>query len=115
MSSAHDEADDGPTHEESEEERQRIVDAKSTDYSLSHDRKYLSTRPNETDPDNDEVEKEEGDSLTGGAHAPLNNGIYLGGDRPPVTRDTTPEIGRPSSADGSLSIPDDTPSIQVST
>ena len=26
---------------------------------------------------------------------------------------TCPELGRPSSADGSLSIPDDTPSVQV--
>lgn len=37
----------------------------------------------------------------------------LGSEEQGLIQATRPDLGRPSSADGSLSIPDDTPSIQV--
>ena len=113
MSSARDEADDGPDHEDSEEESQISNTAPDSRDVPSHGRNDLTTRPREVDR-GDGMEEEEDDRLIFLDHPVLNNGIgpAPNNDRP-TSRDTTSEIGRPSSADGSLSIPDDTPSVQV--
>ena len=115
MSSAQDEADDGPIHDDSEEESRNdnlVLDIADIP---SHGRKDLTAGSHEA---KNEVEVEEDkESVTASSdHTPLKNGTHLsdqGTSIPPVSRDSTPEIGRPSSADGSLSIPDDTPSVQV--
>ena len=115
MSTAHEEADDGPVYDDSEEELQNNVDTQNTKDGSGHE--HITQQAGQPrGPAEEEEEEEEGD-MSVGDHIPSKNGIYIGDERlrsPIVSRDSTPEIGRPSSADGSLSIPDDTPSIQVS-
>ena len=114
MSSAQEEADDGPIHKDSEEESQNDKQVLDIAEIPSHGRKNLVAGSHEA---KNEVEVEEERSTASGVHTPLNNGTHLSDQRlsiSHISRDSTPEIGRPSSADGSLSIPDDTPSVQVS-
>ena len=114
MSSAHEEAEDGPVYDDSEEELQKNVDLQNSEDGSSHER--ITSRPQQTLQPRSPVEEEEEDNMSIRAHASSKNGIHMGDERlrgPIVSRESTPEIGRPSSADGSLSIPDDTPSIQV--
>lgn len=115
MSSAHEEADDGPVYDDSEEELQNNVDVQNPKDGSSHE--PSTPRPQPTQEPRGPVQEEEEVDMSISDHTPSNNGIHIGDERfrgPIVSRDSTPEIGRPSSADGSLSIPDDTPSIQVS-
>lgn len=116
MSSAQEEADDGPIHDDSEEESQNDNQVLDIAELPSHGRKDLV--PGSHEAKNEvKVEKDEESVTANSDHTPLKNGTHLSDQRisiPLVSRDSTPEIGRPSSADGSLSIPDDTPSVQVS-
>ena len=114
MSSAHEEADDGPVYDDSEEELQNNVDVQNSKDGSSHE--PITPRPQPTQEPRAPVQKEEEVDMSISDYTPSNNGIHIGDERlrsAIVSRDSTPEIGRPSSADGSLSIPDDTPSIQV--
>ena len=118
MSSAYEEADDGPVYDDSEEGIQNNVGIQNTKDGSSHERitPGLQEAEQPRSPAEEEEEEEEGD-LSIGDPLPSKNGIHIGDERlrgPIVSRESTPEIGRPSSADGSFSIPDDTPSIQVS-
>ena len=112
MSSAHEEAEDGPVYDDSEEESQNNVDLQNSKDGSSHER--ITPRPLQP---GGPAEKEEEDNMSIRDHTFSKNGIHMSDEQlmgPIVSRESTPEIGRPSSADGSLSIPDDTPSIQVS-
>ena len=115
MSSAQEEADDGPRYNESDEELERSSKTGKSRSNLHHDRKEIPIRPREAHKGDDEAEEEE-DSLTVNGHASSDDDIDLRTDNTEckvLIRASPPEIGRPSSADGSLSIPDDTPSHQV--
>ena len=115
MSSAYEEAEDGPVYDDSEEELQNNVDLQNSNDGSTHER--IAPRPQQTLQPRGLVEEEEEDNLSIRDHTFSDNGIHMGGEQlrgPIVSRESTSEIGRPSSADGSLSIPDDTPSIQVS-
>lgn len=116
MSSAQEEADDGPIHDDNEEESQHNYQEQDIAEIPSHGYKDLVAGSHEAK-NEVEVEEEEERVTARSGHTPLNNGTHLSDQRmstPHISRDSTPEIGRPSSADGSLSIPDDTPSVQVS-
>ena len=116
MSSAHEEADDGPAFSYNYEE---FDGSSSTEIPRDlpyHDHKKIPARLRDSYQGDGEPEEEE-DSLSADGHASLDDNTHLHGEQSGtnvVIHDSTPEIGRPSSADGSLSIPDDTPSIQVS-
>ena len=115
MSSAHEEADDGPVYEDSEEGSQNNVDVQDFKDGSGNEH-FLPRLQQAQHPRGPAREEEEGD-MSIGDHTPSKNGIHTGDERlrgSIVSRASTPEIGRPSSADGSFSIPDDTPSIQVS-
>lgn len=115
MSSAHEEADDGPVYNHTDEEFDSNFRTEIPSGIPYHDRKKIPARLQESEQFGGELEEEE-DSLSVNGHGPLDDDIHLDGQQSEnnIIRASTPEIGRPSSADGSLSIPDDTPSIQVS-
>ena len=115
MSSAHEEADDGPVYEDSEEGLPNNVDVQDFDDGSGHER--FTTRPQQAQQPRGPAQEEEEGDMSIGDHTPSKNGIHIGDERlrgSIISRGSTPEIGRPSSADGSFSIPDDTPSVQVS-
>ena len=119
MSSAYDEAKDGQPHDDSEDDSQQDLSAHYKNHDPGHDHKSATTRPHKADANkgNDEEEEEEDeDSMTIGSDLQLENGVHIYPDAASnrnVLRDTLSGNGRPSSADGSFSIPDDTPSVQV--
>lgn len=121
MSSAYEEADDGPVYDDSEEQVSNNVNVQNTNDDSIHER--ITPRPQQAEQPRGPVEEEEEEEaeaegdMSIGDHIHSKNGLHIGDEQlrgPILSRDSTPEIGRPSSADGSLSIPDDTPSIQVS-
>ena len=119
MSSAQEEADVGPVYEYNEEELDDTPKTQNSKSAPRYDHKTLPVRPREAHDEGSEnvEEEEEEDSLTVNGHASVEDDFHLGdqqsGNRV-VVHDPILGVERPSSADGSLSIPDDTPSIQVS-
>ena len=117
MSSAQEEADVGPVYESNEEELDDTPTTPKSKSTFRYDHQTLPRRPREAhDGGSEEAEEEEEDSLTINCHTSVNDDIHLGNEQSEdrVVRDPISGVERPSSADGSLSIPDDTPSIQVS-
>ena len=117
MSSAQEEADVGPVYENNEEELDDTPSTQKSKSNFPHDHKTLPRRPRETHDEGSEEEEEEDDSPNANGHTSVDDDIQLGNEQSEdrvIVRDPSPGIERPSSADGSLSIPDDTPSIQVS-
>lgn len=115
MSSAQEEADDGPVYENIEEELNDTPKTQTSNSIFGYDHKTLPRRPREAhDKGSEDVEEEE-DSFIINGHTSLGDDTNLGSEQSEdrVARDPIPGAERPSSADGSLSIPDDTPSIQV--
>lgn len=110
MSAAKDEADDGPdlSSDEGAHEEKRLEDAQSD---LSPEDELPTpklAKPNGFR-DEDELTLDDGDSEVQGRKNRLleSGGLDL-------VRASHSGLGRPSSADGSLSTPDDGPSAQVS-
>ena len=114
MSSVNREAEDGPTLDFSDEEGQD--DTLSRDKPRSRDQGPVSEPAPPSDSEGGEDHSEEEDSLTINRNNIKRNGIHNAEEEnlePDGLRVTSVEPERPSSADESLSIPDDTPSIQV--
>lgn len=117
MSSAYGEAEDGhvqSTGVENEGEKDYV----EPDAAYGADDQIELSQPTVLSQSESEVEKSEDDnslSVNGKRHSEygLETGKHVSAQFL-VTGTESPGAGRPSSADGSLSIPDDTPSIQVS-
>lgn len=110
MSAAKDEAENGQLDFESEEGDTR---GKFLEEDENHQAEDDDVSPPRLDQLNGD---EESDSTAVNDDKLRYNGQQVGGSAGRVQgsmQATRPELGRPSSADGSLSIPDDTPSVQV--
>ena len=117
MSSAQEEADVGPVYKSNEEELDDTPKTPKSKSTFRYDYQTLPRRPREAQDGGSEEAEEEEDSLTVNGHTSVDDDIHLGNEQSSdrvAVRDPIPGVERPSSADGSLSIPDDTPSIQVS-
>lgn len=111
MSSEDGEAEDGHTHHTSTYE-----DGDPTKFAKS-DRQYgagdhieLSQEPTVGHSDNEQERNEDEKNLSTSIEEIQDRGRYTTGEEAQGSQNT---VGRPSSADGSLSIADDTPSVQV--
>ena len=115
MSSVPEETGDGHTDDDTQSSEEYEGRANVSELAFNQHRTKPSTSTREADNDSNEVEEEEATSTLDGHTlsdhvSRLADANISDGDRAPTP---TSEIGRPSSADGSLSIPDDTPSVQV--
>lgn len=110
MSAAKDEAENGQLDSGSEEEDQREEDlvedeadqAEENDVQIRGLGQLNGDEKSKRTAVNDNSLQRNGEQMA-----------ELGSEEQGAIQATRPELGRPSSADGSLSTPDDTPSIQV--
>ena len=110
MSAAKDEAENGQPHFESEDGGTEERDLEEDENDQAEERDVPTPRLGQLNGD------EESESTAVSDNSLRHNGEQVGESAGKVqgsTQATRPELGRPSSADGSLSIPDDTPSVQV--
>ncbi len=110
MSAAKDEADNGPLDFESEEGDTGEKDLEEDGSDQVEEDDVPTPRLGQFNGD------EESESTAVNNNSLRHNGERIAESANKVQdsiQATRPELGRPSSADGSLSIPDDTPSVQV--
>ena len=111
MSTVKDEADDGPldVHGEGGAGEKPLVEDESDQ---AQEDGFPTLNPGQSN-----GIEEEDDSIAAGLEGFRGNGRQAqdsGSEKSVQIQATRPDLGRPSSADGSVSIPDDTPSVQVS-
>ena len=110
MSAAKDEAENGQLNFESEEGDTGEKDLEEDENHQAEEDDLPPVRLRQLNGD------EESGNTAANDKSPRHNGGKWGvpaGEVQGSVQATRPELGRPSSADGSLSIPDDTPSVQV--
>ena len=110
MSAAKDEAENGQLDSETEEEDKREADLVEHETDQAEEDHVPTRRLGQLNGD------EKSKSTTVNSNRLRHNGEQIGevgSEEQGSMQATRPELGGPSSADGSLSIPDDTPSVQV--
>ena len=110
MSAAKDEAENGQLHFESEEGDTGERDLEENENDQAEEEEVPTPRLGQLNGDG------ESESTAVNNNSLRHNGEQmdeLASEVQGSIQATRPELGRPSSADGSLSIPDDTPSVQV--